>query len=77
MIETPWYIDELQNALLSTDTVDPDFISDAAAEYAEACAAANNRLREVAPLLRRGLRSEVIQLTEIEPNLLDHEFRRF
>jgi len=71
MIETPWYIDELQNTLLSTDTADPDFISDAAAEYAEACAAVNERLRKIAPLLRRGLRSEVIQLTEIEPNLLE------
>ena len=71
MIETPWYIDELQNALLNTDTVDPEFISDTAAEYAEACAAANERLRAIAPLLRRGLRSEVIQLAEEDPNILE------
>jgi len=71
MIETPWYIDELQNALLNTDTVDPDFISDTAAEYAEACAAANERLRAIAPLLRRELRSEVIQLAEEDPNILE------
>ncbi len=71
MIETPWYIDELQNALLNTDTVDPDFLSDTAAEYAEACAAANERLRAIAPLLRRGLRSEVIQLAEEDPNILE------
>ena len=66
-----YYIDDIQSAAYSPETADPDFLRDAAAQYAEACAEANQRLRQVGQLLRRGLRSEALQLTEEEPNLLD------
>ena len=66
-----YYIDDIQSAVYSPETADPDFLRDAAAQYAEACAEANQRLRQVGQLLRRGLRSEALQLTEEEPNLLD------
>jgi tetratricopeptide (TPR) repeat protein len=65
------FIDDIQSAVYSPNTADPDFLRDAAAQYAEACADANQRLRQVGQLLRRGLRSEALQLTEEEPNLLD------
>ncbi|TWT35591.1 hypothetical protein KOR34_04840 [Posidoniimonas corsicana] len=65
------YVDEIQSAVFSTETADPDFLRDTAALYAEACAEVNDRLRRVGHLLRRGHRSEAIQLTEEEPNLLD------
>jgi hypothetical protein len=66
-----YFIDDIQSAVYSPETADPDFLRDAAAQYAEACALANERLRQVGKLLRRGLRSEALQLTEEEPNLLD------
>src|SRR4051812_40971078 len=66
-----YYIDDIQTAVYSPEMADPDFLRDAAAQYAEACAEANQRLRQVGQLLKRGLRSEALQLTEEEPNLLD------
>src|SRR3954470_5323888 len=66
-----YYIDDIQSAVYSPETAEPDFLRDSAAQYAEACAKANQRLRQVAQLLKRGLRSEALQLTEEEPNLLD------
>ena len=66
-----YYIDDIQSAVFSPETAEPDFLRDSAAQYAEACAEANDRLREVARLLHRGLRSEALQLAEEEPNLLD------
>lgn len=66
-----YYIDDILEAVYSPETADPDFLRDSAAMYAEACAEINDRLRNVARLLHRGLRSEAIQLAEQEPNLLD------
>jgi len=66
-----YYIDDIQSAVFSPETAEPDFLRDSAAQYAEACAEVNDRLREVARLLHRGLRSEALQLAEEEPNLLD------
>ena len=66
-----YYIDDIQSAVYSPETADPDFLRDSAAQYAEACAEVNDRLREVTRLLHRGLRSEALQLAEEEPNLLD------
>ena len=66
-----YYIDDIQTAVYSPETAEPDFLRDAAAQYAEACAEVNQRLRQVGQLLKRGLRSEALQLTEEEPNLLD------
>src|SRR5271167_4942960 len=48
-----------------------DEVRGAAAEYAELCASANERLRQCAVLLQRGLRAEAINLAEASPNLLD------
>jgi len=66
-----YYIDDIQSAVFSPETAEPDFLRDSAAQYAEACAEVNDRLREAARLLHRGLRSEALQLAEEEPNLLD------
>lgn len=66
-----YFIDDIQSAVYSPETADPDFLRDAAAQYAEACAEANERLRQVGKLLHRGLRGEALQLAEEEPNLLD------
>ena len=65
------YLDDIETAVYSPGSADPDLMRDAAAEYAEACAQANQRLREVGHLLQQGLRSEAIQVSEQEPNLLD------
>ena len=66
-----YYIDDIQSAVYSRETADPDFLRDSAALYAEACAEVNDRLRQVARLLHRGLRGEAIQSAEEEPSLLD------
>jgi len=42
-----------------------------AAEYAELCSQANERLRQCSSFLSQGLRSEAIHLAEETPNLLD------
>lgn len=64
-------VEEIQSDL-AYDAVMPDITVDAlAADYAVVCEDANQRLRECADLLRRGLRGEAIQRCEIEPNLLD------
>ncbi len=65
------YLDDIQTAVYSQGTADPDLLREAAAEYAEACAQVNQRLREVGHLLHQGLRSEAIQLAEQEPDLMD------
>ena len=66
-----YYIDDIQGAVYSPETADPEFLRDSSAQYAEACAEVNDRLRQVAQLLHRGLRSEALQMAEEEPNLLD------
>ena len=40
-------------------------------KYCEACCETNRRLRECGDLLRKGHRSEAIQLAKIEPDLLE------
>lgn len=46
-------------------------LAESAADYAAAVDALNERLRECGELLKKGLRSEALQLCEREPNLLD------
>ena len=65
------YLDDIQTAVGASDMAEPDFLRESAAEYAEACAEVNKRLREVGILLHQGLRSEAIQLAEQEPDLLN------
>lgn len=48
-----------------------DEVREAAAAYATLCATANDRLRQCAMLLQRGLRAEAVHLAESPPNLLD------
>lgn len=71
MLQYQRFLDEIQQAVCAPESADADLLRDAAAEYAEACEEANARLREVALLLRKGLRGEAIQEAEREPNLLD------
>ena len=46
-------------------------MADLASNYASACRETNDRLRRCGDYLRRGLRSEAIQLAECHPNLLE------
>jgi len=65
-------LDEMRLFVREGDRADPYMVSDVAAEYAEACAKANHRLRTIDDLLRRGLRTEALQLAEQSPPILDH-----
>ncbi len=64
-------VNDLQSMLYSVSAPSPALMQRLASEYDEVCGQANDRLRRCGELLRRGLRSEAIQLCEIEPNLLD------
>lgn len=64
-------IEDLRNALYAASSGQPQSLPPAAAAYAQACEAINQRLRQCGSLLRQGLRSEAIQQCELEPNLLD------
>jgi hypothetical protein len=70
MLDYQRIVEDLRSTLYVTgDGV--DFLRAAAGEYAAASEEANERLRLCGERLRQGLRSEAIQLCEIEPNLLD------
>jgi hypothetical protein len=71
MLEYQRLVDEIQSAVYSLGTADPDLLREVAAQYAEACELANQRLRSCRQLLKQGLRGEAIQLAEQQPNLLD------
>jgi hypothetical protein len=70
MLDYQRIVDDLRSTLYVTGE-GVDFLRAAAGEYAAACEEANERLRLCGERLRQGLRSEAIQLCEIEPNLLD------
>jgi hypothetical protein len=70
MLDYPRIVEEIQSALASAQ-IDWDLLRDSAAEYAAACDEVNVRLAECQRLLKSGLRSEALQLSEREPNLLD------
>jgi len=63
-------IDNIRSILASTGVTSVDDIAAASAEFAEACQVVNDRLRKCGQFLREGLRSEAIQQSEAEPNLL-------
>ncbi len=65
------YLDDIRDAITAPETADLEMVKAAAAEYNDACRESNRRLREVARLLRDGLRSEAIQVAEQEPPLLE------
>lgn len=70
MLDYQRTIDNIRSILGSVGVVFPDAMEAAADEYAQACEAANDRLRKCGKLLADGLRSEAIQQCEAEPNVL-------
>jgi hypothetical protein len=71
MLDYQRILDDVQVSLDSTSGETLDLLRSAAADYKMACEEVNERLRRCDSFLRRGLRSEAIQLAEIEPVLLD------
>ncbi len=71
MLDYQRIVDDVRSALFNNGQDGDDFLQGAAADYSLAIDEANERLRQCGALLRKGLRSEAIQLCEIEPNLLD------
>lgn len=72
MIEKPWYIKEIEDALANPGGVEPDLVRNAKSAYEDACVEINERLNAIAPYLSRTLRPEAIQLAEeTPPDLLD------
>jgi hypothetical protein len=64
-------VDRVRAFVAGADQTRTDDLADLASAYAEQCRDANARLRRCVDFLRRGLRSEAIQLAENQPNLLD------
>jgi hypothetical protein len=71
MLDDQLIVEEIKNMLDAEREPLPDEISSLASDYSELCNSANQRLRECSKLLRKGLRSEAIQLCDQEPNLLE------
>lgn len=71
MLDYQRIIDDVHSALFDNGQNQEDFLQGVAADYSLAIDEANERLRQCGTLLRKGLRSEAIQLCEVEPNLLD------
>ncbi len=64
-------VDEIRFYLDSNEAEMTESVREAASDYAEACHQANQRLRRCGEFLNRNLRSEAIQLSEAEPDLLE------
>ncbi len=71
MLDYQHIVDDVRSTIDSQSVDAIDFLRAAAADYSMACDEVNQRLSQCGALLRKGLRSEAIQLCEIEPNLLD------
>jgi hypothetical protein len=71
MLDYQRIVDDVRSSLYSHNAEGLDFLRAAAADYSVGCDEVNERLRQCGGLLRKGLRSEAIQLAEIEPKLLD------
>ena len=65
-----WFLDDIRDAVNAPESVDAELVREASISFSEACREANKRLRQVDKLLRDGLRSEAIQLADLEPSLL-------
>jgi hypothetical protein len=63
-------VDDIRAQLNSLSAPEPGRIEQLATEQREICAAVNQRLRQCADLLSRGLRTDAIQQCEEEPNLV-------
>lgn len=71
MLDYQQIVDDLRSAVAAAGPDSFDMLRICAADYTVACNEANDRLRQIGALLKQGLRSEAIQLCDIEPNLLD------
>jgi DNA-binding FrmR family transcriptional regulator len=71
MLDYQRIVDDVRSALINNGQDGDDFLHGAAADYSLAIDEVNERLRQCGAFLRKGLRSEAIQLCEVEPNLLD------
>jgi hypothetical protein len=71
MLDYQRIADDVRGMLFTGGQEEPDFLRATAADYSLAVDQVNERLRQCATLLHKGLRSEALQLCEIEPNLLD------
>jgi hypothetical protein len=71
MLDYQRIVDDVRSVLFIDSQDGDDFLQGAAADYSLAIDEVNERLRQCGALLRKGLRSEAIQLCELEPNLLD------
>lgn len=71
MLDYQRIVDDIRSLIGTHDAEEMDFLRAAAADYSVACDEVCERLTQCGALLRQGLRSEAIQLCEIEPNLLD------
>ena len=65
-----WFLDDIRDAVNAPENADPELVREASIAYNGACRKSNKRLRQVDKLLRDGLRSEAIQLADLEPSLL-------
>jgi hypothetical protein len=64
-------VDRIKAFVAGADQTRNEAVADLASNYSSACRDANDRLRRCGDYLRRGLRSEAIQLAECHPSLLD------
>src|SRR5437868_150507 len=71
MLDYQHIVDDVRSSMFTSSVEGLDFLISAAADYSVACDEVNERLRKCGGLLRQGLRSEAIQLADVEPNLLD------
>lgn len=71
MIDYQKIVDDLRNCVSYLGSTSGEVVERILGEYKDACLKTNERLRQCESLLKRGLRSEAIQLCEIEPNLID------
>jgi len=64
-------VNALRTAVGSPETANPTLLADDAAQYSEACAEVNQRIREAHDLKAKGLRVEAIQHSMVEPDALE------
>jgi len=65
------FVQKLANTCESPVAIDLENAAELASEYQELCAMANSRLLDVDRLLTKGLRSEAVEYSKTQPDLLD------
>jgi hypothetical protein len=63
-------VDALRTAVRSPETANPTLLADDAAQYSEACAEINVRIRAAHALKAKGLRVEAVQNSMVDPDAL-------